>query len=90
MASPQSTLRAFQNFGRKLDGETLMNFVLELYMKQRRKYVKTLGALRFHLFSIHQSELNRLPPTNKEFRQMLMCSHLTALQWKSLHLRSAE
>ena len=67
-----------------------MNFVLKPYMKQRRKYVKTLGALRWHLFSIHQSELNRLPPTNKEFRQMLMYSHLTALQWKFLHLRSAE
>lgn len=49
MASPQSTLKAFENLGRLLDEETeenLANFVLELYTKQRPKSVTTLGALR--------------------------------------------
>ena len=59
-------------------------------MKQRRKYVKTVRALKLHLFSIHQSKMNRLPPTHNAFRQMLMRAHFTALQWKSLYLRSAE
>ena len=93
MASPQSTLKSFENVGRVLDEETeenLANFVLGLYMKQRPKSVTTLGALRWHLFSIHQSESNRLPPTHKAFRQMLMLAHFTALQWKSSHLPSTE
>ena len=93
MASAQSTLEAFENLGRVLDEETeenLANFVLELYMKQRPKSVTTLGALRWRLFSIHQRELNRLPPTHKAFRQMLMRAHFTALQWKSSHLPSPE
>ena len=41
--------KAFENLGRLLDEETeenLANFELELYMKQRPKSVKTLGALR--------------------------------------------
>ena len=91
MASPQSTLKSFENVGRVLDEETeenLANFVL--HMKQRPKSVTTLGALRSHLLSIHQNESNRLPPTHKAFRQMLMRAHFTALQWKSSHLLSTE
>ena len=92
MASPQITLKVFEKLGRVLDDETeekLANFVLELYMKQRPKSVTTLGALRWNLLLIHQSESNRLPPTHKAFRQMLMHTHLTALQWESSHLRSS-
>ena len=47
-----------------------------------------LLGLRCHLFSINQSESNRLPTTHKVFRQMLMRAHFTALQWKSSHLPS--
>lgn len=74
-----------------LDEETkknLTNFVLQLYMKQRPKSETTLGALTWHVFSIHQSEWKTLPPTHKAFRQMLMRNHFTALQWKSSHLVS--
>ena len=59
-------------------------------MKQRPKSVTTLGALTWHLFLIHQSESNRLPPTLQAFRQMLMRAHFTALKWKSLHLPPLE
>ena len=93
MASPQSTLKAFENLGRVLDEETeenLVNFVSELYMKQRAKSVTTVGALRWHLLPIFQSESNRLPPTHKAFRQILIRAHLTALQWNSSHLPSPE
>ena len=68
--------------------ENLTNFILQLYTKQRPKSETTLEALRWHVFSIHQSEWKRLPPTRKAFRQMLMCTHFTALQWKSSHLLS--
>ena len=70
MASPQSILKAFEDLGRVLDEETeenLVNFVSELYMKQRAKSVTTVGALRWHLLPILQSESNRLPPTHKAF-----------------------
>lgn len=43
MASLQSTMKAFENLGRVLDEENLVNFVLR-YMKQRQKSVATLGA----------------------------------------------
>ena len=85
--------KAFENLGRLLDEETeenLANFELEFYMKQRPKSAKTLGALRWHLSLIHQRESNRLPPTHKAFRQMLMHPHFTAFQWKSSHLPSPE
>ena len=65
-----------------------MNFVLQVCMKQRPNYVTTLGALRWDLFSIDQSESKRLPPTHKAFRPMLTGAHFTALQWKSSHLLS--
>ena len=92
MASPQSTLKAFENLGRVLDEETgkSSEFRVRTYMKQRPKSVTTLGAFGWHLFSIHQSESNRLSPTHKVFRQMLMRAHFTALQWKSSHLSSPE
>ena len=90
MASPQSTLKAFENLGRVLDEETgkSSEFRVRTYMKQRPKSVTTLGTFGWHLFSIHQSESNRLSPTHKVFRQMLMRAHFTALQWKSSHLPS--
>ena len=49
MASPQGTLKAFENLGRVLDEETdenLVIFLLECYMKQRAKSVATVEALR--------------------------------------------
>ena len=70
--------------------ENLANFVLELYMKERPQSVTKLGALRWHLFSIHQSESNRLTTTYKAFRQIMMRAHFIALQWKSSHLPSPE
>ena len=73
--------KTFENLGRMLNEETeenLTNFMLELYMKQRSKFETTPWALRWHMFLIHQSELNRLPVTHKAFTQcwcMLISLH---------------
>ena len=56
------------------------------YMKTRPESITSLSSLRWHLFSIHQSESNRLPPTEAAFKQMILRSHFTAMQWKSSHL----
>ena len=49
MAFSPSTWKAFERFGRILDEETgkqLVNFLHDLYMKQRPKPVATLSSLR--------------------------------------------
>ena len=66
MASPQTTLEAFENLIILLDEETeenLVNLVLQLYMKQRSKSVTTLGILNGVCFRyIRANQTDYHPP----------------------------
>ena len=66
------------------DAESLEKFVILLYCKAIP--VNNLVDLRWHLFSKQQSDSMKLPPTPDAFRQKVLRSHYTTLQWKSSHI----
>ena len=68
------------------DAESLEKFVILLYCKAIPITVNNLADLRWHLFSKQQSDSMKLPPTPDAFRQKVLRSHYTTLQWKSSHI----
>ena len=50
----------------------------------------SLASLKWVMFSKYQTESRRLPLTREAFRQNILLSHYTALQWKSSHVSSPD
>ena len=60
--------------------------MLDLYCKDRPAEVDSLSSLRWFLFSKHQYENERLPPTRASFWQKVLRANFTASEWKSSHV----
>ena len=60
-------------------------FVMNLYCPKRPATVTKLADLRWYLFSKHQWEADKLPPTPSALKFKLFRSHFVATIWKQSH-----
>ena len=55
---------------------------------ERPSTISNLVELRWYMFSRHQYESDKLPPTKMALDQGVLWAHYTALTWKSAHISS--
>ena len=63
----------------------LETFVLNLYCKQRPNSVENLSSLRWYLFSKHQFNSDKLPPTSSALNTKILRSHFVSTLWSQSH-----
>ena len=63
-------------------------YILQLYNSERPSAISNLVELRWYIFSKHQYESDKLPPTKMALDQGFLPAHYTALTWKSAHISS--
>ena len=56
---------------------------MKLYCSSFPTYINDLGQLRWFMFSMYQTESNKLPPKLGALRYKIMRSHYIALVWGS-------
>ena len=55
---------------------------------ERPSTISNLVELRWYMFSRHQYESDKLPPTKMALDQGVLRVHYNALTWKSAHISS--
>ena len=86
-AATDQDLEALQSLGETSDlsDETihaLEHFVMTLYIKTIPDHVKTIGDLRWYLFSKYQCEPEKLPSTAAALTFKIYRSHYMSMVWK--------
>jgi len=67
-----------------VDGVT--EFVLDLYRSKRPEYILDISSLRWYLFSKHQLESEKLPPTMAALKFKILRSQYITSIWKLSHI----
>ena len=64
-----------------LDAFKLQTYVMNLYCEKRPSSIKTIGELRWYMFTKRQLESEKHPPTESAIRKKVMRSHYVANIW---------
>ena len=86
-SSSDAVLDAFSQLGSPdlsiLDDTTakMETYFMNLYCEKRPSSIKTIGELCWYMFTKHQLESEKLPPTKSAIRKKVMRSHYVANIW---------
>lgn len=83
-------VKAFQDLALNSDPESfnkpIMEFTMSIYSKHHDEAVKDIGALRWFLFSKHNYDSERLPPTWGALKHHILRAHCVSSTWvKCVH-----